>query len=97
MQKKIQKIFFELEIIAFELVALKTPFTKTEYFSSAVNMVTDGLKISDTTKTEVFEVICFRNDEKTWQKSCGADLRSLSGPSTSWLSISVLTGGFLDI
>ena len=47
MQKKIEKIFFNLEIIAFELVALNTRFTETEYLSSGVNMLTNSLKISD--------------------------------------------------
>ena len=34
-------------------------FTEREYFSSGVNMLTNGLKISDTTKTEFFELILF--------------------------------------
>ena len=39
MQKKFQKIFFHLEIFAFELVALNTRFYKErEYLSSGVDM-----------------------------------------------------------
>ena len=100
MQKKIEKIFFNLEIIAFELVALNTRFTETEYLSSGVNMLTNSLKISDTTKTEFFELIFFQSDQKIWQKYCRADLSSDSdplNPLTCWLSISVLTRGFLGI
>ena len=48
MQKEVQKIFFDFEIIAFE-------FTKREYMSPCVNTLTNSLKISDTTKTEFFE------------------------------------------
>ena len=100
MQKKIEKIFFNLEIIAFELVALNTRFTETEYLSSGVNMLTNSLKISDTTKREFFELMFFQSDQKIWQKYCRADLSSDSdplNPLTCWLSISVLTRGFLGI
>ena len=48
MLKKIQEIFFDLEIIAFELVALSTFITAREYFSSGVNMLTNSFKIADT-------------------------------------------------
>ena len=64
MTKKIQKIFFDLQIIAFELVVLNTRFTETEYLSSGVNMLTNSLKISDTTKTEVLELISFQSYQK---------------------------------
>ena len=39
-------------------------FTETEYLSSGVNMLTNSLKISDTTKTEFFELISFQSDQK---------------------------------
>ena len=61
MTKKIQKIFFDLQIIAFELVVLNTRFTETEYLSSGVNMLTNSLKISDTTKIEFLELIPFQS------------------------------------
>ena len=60
MQKKIRKIFFDFEIIAFELVALTTRF----YFSSIISMLTSSPKISDTTKTEFMELILFQSDQK---------------------------------
>ena len=94
MQKKIQKIFFHLEIYAFELVALKTPLTDREYLSSGVNMLTNSLKISDTTKREFFELIIFQSNEKIRQKYCRADLWSVSDTLTCWLFISVLMRGF---
>ena len=59
-------------------------------------MLTNSLKISDTTKAEFAEVIPFQSDEKLWQKYCRADLSSLSNPLTCWLSISVLIRDFLS-
>ena len=59
MQEKIQKIFFDFEIIAFELVALDTRTYWGRIFAIGVNMLTNSLKISDTTKTEFFELIFF--------------------------------------
>ena len=61
------------------------------------NMLTKSLKISDTTKTESFEVISFQSDEKISRKYPHADLSNLSETLTCWLSISVLTRGFLVI
>ena len=52
MQKKNQKIIFGFEIIAFELVALNTRFYWERIVSSGVNMLTNSLKISDTTERE---------------------------------------------
>ena len=50
MQKKIEQIFFDLEIIASEFVALNTRFYwEREYLSLVANMLTNSLKISDTT------------------------------------------------
>ena len=43
-----------------------------------VNMLTNSLKISDTTKKEFLERIFFKSDQKIWQKYCRADLSSLS-------------------
>ena len=65
--------------------------------SLGVNMLTNSLKILHTTKTEFLEVIYFQTDEKMVQKHYRVDLSSLSDPLTCWLSISVLTRGFLDI
>ena len=65
--------------------------------SSGVNMLTNSLKISDTTKTEFLQLISCQSDKNIWQKYCRADLKSLSDHLTSWLSISVLTLGFFGI
>ena len=98
MQKKIKKIFFDLDIIAFELLSLNTCFyCQREYWSSGVNMLTNSLKMSDTSKTEFFELILFQGAQEIWQKYCRADLSSFSVHLTRWLSISVLKRGFLGI
>ena len=59
MQKKLEKIFFDFAIIAFELVALDLAFTERECLSLGVNLLTKNLKISDTTKTEFLQLIFF--------------------------------------
>ena len=49
MQKKIQKKFFDLEIIPSEFLALNTRFYwEREYLSLVANMLTNSLKVSDT-------------------------------------------------
>ena len=53
-------------------------FTEREYFSSSVNMLTNSLKISGTTKTELFEPILFQTDQKISQEYCHADISSVS-------------------
>ena len=63
-QKKIVQKFSNFEIITFELVTLKNRFYREEYFSLRVNMLTNSLKISDSTKTECFELIFFKSDQK---------------------------------
>ena len=78
MQKKIEKIFFDFEIIAFELVVLDTRFYWERILVPAVNMLTNSLKISDTTKIEFFQLISFHSDQKIWKKYCRADLSNLS-------------------
>ena len=81
MNKKVEKIFFDLEIIAFEFTVLKLVFTEREYISLGVNMLTNSLKISDNTKTEYLGLIFFLSDQKVWQKYCREDLSSDSdGP-----------------
>ena len=40
-------------------------------------MLTNSLKISDTTKTERFKLILFQSDQKIRQKYCSADLSSV--------------------
>ena len=65
--------------------------------SSGVNMLTNSLKISDTSKTEFFELIFFLIDQNIWKKYWRAPLSSVSDPLTCWPSISVLTRDFLGI
>ena len=60
-------------------------------------MLTNNLKISDKTKTQFFDLISFQSDQKIWQKYSSADLNSVYDPLTCWLSLSVLTRGFLGI
>ena len=60
-------------------------------------MLTNILKISDTTKTEFVKVISFSSDQRIWQKYGRADLSSLSDPLICSLSISVLAGVILGI
>ena len=51
-------------------------------------MLANSLKISDTTKTERFELIFFENDKKIRQEYCVADLSSVLELLTCWLRIS---------
>ena len=69
-------------------------FTEREYLSSGVIMLTNSLKITDTTLTKFLELIFFQSDQKIWQKYCRAGLSSLSDTLTCWLSISVLKRSF---
>ena len=64
---------------------------------SGVNMLTSSLKISDTSKTEFFELIFFQSNQKIWEKYFCPDLSSVSDPLTCWLYISVLIRGSLGI
>ena len=64
MQQKIQKLIFDFEIITFELLALNTHFSRETILFISVNKLTNSLKISDTTKTEFFELISFQSDQK---------------------------------
>ena len=48
-----------------------------EYLSLGVNMITNSLQISYTTKTEVFEVIFFQSDWNIEEKYCHAGSRSV--------------------
>ena len=97
MQKKIEKIFFDFERIAFELVPLDARFYWKRMLVMGLNMLTNSLKILDTSKTEFLELIFFLNEQNTWQKSRPADLSSVSDPLTCWLCISILTRVFLGI
>ena len=60
-------------------------------------MLTNSLKILDTTNTEFLEKISFQSDQKIWEKHRRGDLSSLSDTLTCWLSINFLTRIFLGI
>ena len=96
MQENIQKIFFDFEIISFELVALDTLFYWQRILVIECQYV-NSLNISDTTKMEYFELILFLNAQKIWQKYWRENLRSVSDLLTCSLSISVLTWRFVGI
>ena len=64
MQQKIQQIIFDFEINAFELVASVIRFTEREHLSLGVNMLTNSLKISYSTKKEFFKMMQFQSDQK---------------------------------
>ena len=63
-QKDIQKIYFDLEIIAFGLVSLDTRFYLERILVIGYQYDKNTLKISNTTKTELFELISFQSDQK---------------------------------
>ena len=72
-------------------------FIEREYLSSWVHNLSNSLKTSDTTKIEFFELKFFQIDKKIWQNYCREDFSSVSEHLTCWLSISVLSQGFLGI
>ena len=63
MQKKIEEIFFELQIIAFELVAVNTRFYWERILFIGCQYVKKKVKASDTAKTQFFELIFFESDQ----------------------------------
>ena len=65
--------------------------------SSGVNLLTNSLKISVTTKPEFLKLIFFQGTQKIEQKYCLADLCSVLDPLTCWLPISVLICSSLGI
>ena len=70
MQTKIEKIFFDLEILASELVALNTSFYWETIYFMVVNGLKNSLKISDSTITELFVLILSINAQKILVKYC---------------------------
>ena len=58
-------------------------------------MLTNSLNVSDTTKTEFFELTFSQSAQKILQKYCWTDLSSDLEPLTSLLPISFLTRGLL--
>ena len=70
MQTKIEKIFFDLEILASELVALNTTFYWETIHFMVVNGLKNSLKISDSTIMELFVLILSINAQKILVKYC---------------------------
>ena len=70
MQTKIEKIFFDLEILASELVALNTSFYWETIHFMVVNGLKNSLKISDSTITELFVLILSIKAQKILVKYC---------------------------
>ena len=95
MQKKIEQIFFDFQIIAFELVALNIRFYWETIHFMVVNGLKNNLKIWDTTITELFELILSINAQKILVKYCREHWSSVSDPLTCSLSLSVPTRCFL--
>ena len=60
-------------------------------------MLTNSLKISDTSKGAFFELKFFQCNQKIWQNYCRANISSVSDPLTCCLSISALTPCLLSI
>ena len=96
-KKEFRKYFWISKKLHLNMLRWTLAFTETQYLSLGVNTLTNSLKSSDTTKEEFFELLFFQSDQKIWQKYCCEALSSVSDPLTCWLSISVLTWGFLGI
>ena len=96
-RKKLAKYFWIWRQLHWNWFPQTLAFTEREYLSSDVNILTNSMKISDTTRKELFELIFLHSYQKIWQKCCLEDLSSVLEPSTSWMSKGVLTRGFLGI
>ena len=66
MQEKIEKNFFVFEIIASQLVALICLLLRREYWSSAVNVLTNTFKALHLTKKDLFRLNYLQSDHKIW-------------------------------
>ena len=62
MQKKFEFFFLIWRYLDLNWLRETLVFTERQYLSSGVNMLTNSLKISDTTKNEFFEMIFFLNE-----------------------------------
>ena len=97
MKKKNSEKIFWFGDNCIRIRCLNHSFLLTEYLFSVENMLKNSVKITDTTKTEYLELISFQSDQKIWEKFCRGDSCSVSDHLTCWLSISVMTRGFLEI
>ena len=88
---------FRFGIAAFEVVALNTRFY-WEILVTRVNMLTNSLKIWDITKADIFELIFFESVKETMTIILlGGGGGGGGGVNMCWMSIIVLTLGFLGI
>ena len=65
---------------------VKPPLFRREYLSSAVNMLTNSLKISYVTKRDSFTLNYLHSDQLIWERSCGWHWNSVLArlPSCLW-------------
>ena len=68
-----------------------------EYLSSGINVVKNGIAISNITKKDLFELKFSKSDEQIWLNYCRGDLGSVWDPLTFWLFKSVLKRDIIDI
>ena len=66
MQEKIEKSLFVFEIIASQSGCVKLSLLRREYWSSAVNVLTNTYKALHLTKTDFFRLNYLQSDHKIW-------------------------------
>ena len=66
MQRKIEKTSFVFDILVSELVPLNSFLLKKEYLSSAVNVLTNSLKILHSTRRDIFQLNYHKSDQQIW-------------------------------
>ena len=59
-----RKDFLILRSLHLNWLCLTLAFTEREWLSLGANMLTNNLKISDTTKNDFFKLILFQSDQK---------------------------------
>ena len=79
------------------ICCVKLPLLRREYLSSAVNLLTNGLKIFQVTKRDSFELNYLHSDRKIWQRCCHCDGNGVLALLPSSLSRGCLKRDFLDI
>ena len=77
MHQKSPKTFVVPYVIVLELVEKKWLVTKGTHLSLAVNVLTNSPKISDTTKTDIFQLNFWPSDETIWKKGRRAVFRTV--------------------
>ena len=78
MLKKIEQIIFDLEIIAFELVALNTRFYWERILVIGCQYVNKQFQDFRYYEKWIFKLIFFQSEQEIWEKLCHADLSTLS-------------------